>query len=145
MDKLDWCLEQKKGIKKEKPSKNLAQSYMKRALLDYENIKNQNSVWKVVVSYYSCYHAFYSVLQAYGIKCEIHDCTITLIAMFPSIKTYLPFIETLKQNRTDTQYYLKEPGEIDVLKVKEFIDACRLELDEINQAKIENLHSEVFR
>lgn len=45
-----------------------------------------------------------------------------------------------KKERIDVQYYLKEPKEIDTIKVKEFINNCKIIInklseDEINQIK----------
>ena len=144
MDSIKWCKEQGKGIKQVIPNSNLADSYLKRAKLDYDNLKNQNSVWKVVVSYYACYNAFYSVLSRYGIKCEIHSCTLLLLPFFSHLKGYYEFLFNLKENRTNTQYYLKEPEEVDLAKIKGFIDACELELLDVNQDKINSVIKRIF-
>jgi uncharacterized protein (UPF0332 family) len=34
--------------------------------------------WAVSASYYAKYFAVYVLLSKVGVKCEIHDCTITL-------------------------------------------------------------------
>jgi uncharacterized protein (UPF0332 family) len=144
MDKLNWCKKQNKGIKKINPNMNISLNYIKRAKLDLENIKNQNKVWNVIVSYYACYNALYAVLIRYGIKSEIHSCSIELMNYFKEISTYKLFIEDLKENRQNTQYYLKEPNKVNQDKVKSFIDKCELIIDECNESKISSVISKIF-
>lgn len=72
----------------------------------------------------------------YGIKSEIHSCFISLCKYFSYLKDYYDFLEELKRLREDVQYYLKEPEEIKINKVKEFHKYCELEIDEINSDKI---------
>lgn len=140
MNKLSWCLKQKKGITIQKPNKIIAQDYIQRAKNDFLIIGKQNPVWEVIIAYYTCYNAFYAVLTRFGIKSEIHSCTIHLLIFFKYLKEHISFIELLKENRENTQYYLKKPKKIDIKKIKKFIDLCELELEEVNQNKIENLH-----
>lgn len=133
--KLSWCLKQKDGIKLVEPNENLSKAHMERAKSDLKIIEKQDKVWKVVVSYYAYYNAFYAVLLKFGIKCEIHSCTIHLLGYFENLKGFQDFLGDLKDNRTDTQYYLKEPRKIDSSKIKEFINLCELEILEFNQDK----------
>ncbi|MBS1267293.1 MAG: hypothetical protein MAG795_01265 [Candidatus Woesearchaeota archaeon] len=143
MDRLKWCFNQRNGIKIIKPNKNVASSYLERAKSDYQVLNNQNKVWKVIISYYVCYNGFYSVLAAYGIKSEIHSCTLALLSYFPRLKKYHDFMKQLKINRTNTQYYLKEPEQVEQNKIKEFLDLCELEIYEINQKKIMDLRKKL--
>ena len=141
MDKIKWCLKQKKGIKLIKPNENLSINYLKRAKSDYNNLKNQDSVWKIIISYYICYNSFYSILIRCGIKSEIHSCSIYLLNFFDDLKPYYNFIEELKELRTNVQYYLKEPEEINLKKIHEFLQLCDLELNELNNEKIRKFRS----
>jgi len=139
MEKIKWCLEKNQGIRLIDPNKNLSQNYIIRAKEDFKILKNQNSVWQVIISYYVFYNAFYSVLMNYGIESKIHSCTIELISLFDRLKEYKIFFENLKENREKTQYFLKEPDKVSLKKIKKFINLCELENYEINQDKIEEL------
>ncbi len=80
--RLDWCLKQTKGIKFTHPSENLTKAYHAKsatALKSMEiNAQNNLTEWAVTASYYAKYFAVYSLLCKLGVKCEIHDCTISL-------------------------------------------------------------------
>ncbi len=139
-NKIKWCLKQKKGIELIEANLNLSKSYLERAKKDLINLEKQDDVvWKVIISYYVCYNSFYSILFRYGIKSEIHSCTIELLELFDNLNEYKEFLEELKDQRTNVQYYLKEPKDIDLNKIKEFLDTCELELNEVNETKIKNL------
>ena len=140
MDQIKWCFKQKNGIDLIKPNLNLAYAYFERAKADFYELKKQNPVWKAIISYYVCYNAFYSLLTRYGIKSEIHSCTLLLMCYFQGIKRYHPFLKQLKENRSNTQYYLKEPENINIKKIKEYLIICENELLETNQQKINELH-----
>jgi len=79
---LNWCLKQSKGIRLVKPSDNLVKAYLEKsrnALKSMEINAQANIVeWAVSASYYAKYFAVYALLSKIGVKCEIHDCTITL-------------------------------------------------------------------
>ncbi len=137
MDKIRWCLKQQKGIILIKPNINLSESYLKRAKSDLQNIKKQDSVWEVIISYYACYNALYSLLIRYGVNSEIHSCNIELLRLFEKLKPYYQFLTDLKENRINTQYYLKKPRITDINKISTFIDLCELEIIECNQEKID--------
>ncbi len=145
MDKIIWCLKQKKGIKLVQPNKNISNSYIFRAESDLQNIKNQNNIWKVIVSYYACYNALYSVLIKYGLKCEIHDCSIALMQYFNYLKHWKKFMKNLKENRLNTQYYLEKPEAVNLTDIKKFVNFCKLELSEINKNKIENIRNKISK
>lgn len=97
MDKLSWCLKQNKGIRKIIPNENLSEAYLKRAKKDFDNINGRDVVWSLIISYYSCYNALYSVLLRYGIKCEIHSCSIDLMDYFENLKEHKYFMKRLKK------------------------------------------------
>ena len=143
MGKIEWCFKKEKGIKLIKPNKNIAKDYLSRSKSDFENLDKQNKVWKIIISYYVCYNAFYSVVISCGIKSEIHSCTISLIKFFPKLKKYHSFLKVLKKKRINTQYYLKSPEPEEKSKIKKFLDLCELELYEINQEKISRLRKKL--
>jgi len=76
MKKLKWCAKQSKGIKLIKINNNLSEAYIKEADETFDNMIRTKGNWKTILAYYSCYNALYSLLIKYGIKSEIHDCTI---------------------------------------------------------------------
>jgi len=133
--KIEWCLNQKKGIKLIELNENLSKSYMVDADNSLLNLPKVKGRWKLIIGYYSCYNALYSILMKAGIKSEIHDCTINLIKFIDgfSVDDY-KFMKNLKQNRIDSQYYLKE-GEVDLKKVKDFVLRCKIILEEFDFEK----------
>lgn len=141
MEKIKWCLGQMNGIKIISPNIKTSNEYMARAKLDFQSINIQNPVWKVIIAYYSCYNAFYAVLQRYGIKSEIHTCTIELMKYFSDLEPFQEFIKKLRDNRQNTQYYLKEPEEIEIVKIEEFINKCYKEIERCNNDKIAQVHN----
>src|SRR3989344_6006062 len=83
------------------------------------------SCFVIIMVYYSCYSALYSILIKAGIKCEIHSCSIALMGMIGFDKEDIKFMEKLKDDRTNVQYYLKEKELEDENKVKEFLLKCK--------------------
>jgi uncharacterized protein (UPF0332 family) len=140
MERIRWCLEKMNGIKLIHPNIKTSSEYMVRAKLDFQNINNQNPIWKVIVAYYACYNAFYAVLQRYGIKSEIRACTIEMLKYFAELEPFQEFIKELRDNRQNTQYYLKDPKDIDIIKVEEFINKCDKGVERCNNDKISALH-----
>lgn len=85
-----------------------------------------------------------SLITLYGIKSNIHSCTIELVNSFEKLKKYKEFIQILKEKRENVQYNLCEVEKLNHTKIKEFINACKLELYELNQEKRETLLKQVF-
>jgi uncharacterized protein (UPF0332 family) len=66
--------------------------------------------WALAASYYARYDAVYALLSRIGIKCEIHDCNISLFKYLFSGKIAPKFIQDLEQSkddRIDAQYYTR--------------------------------------
>lgn len=133
-------MKQEKGIQIIKPSIDNATAYLARAEADFSSLQKQNTVWTAIISYYACYNALYAVLQRYGIKSEIHSCTIELLDYFTKLKPYKQFMIKLKNIRRDVQYYLKEPTDIDSSEIRMFINCCKYEIRECNNDKIVQVH-----
>jgi len=114
MVNLEWCKNQKNGIKFIEPNDNLSKQYLKNAeetLLDLKENKESN-LWRATKKYYFEYFIIYSFLMKVGVKCEIHDCTIELIKEIERL-SFLPKetykkIKKDKEIRIDNQYYLKD-------------------------------------
>ncbi len=153
MRKISWCKNQDKGIKLIEPSDNLSKEYYETAeesLKVLKSIQNtQSNIWLATTKYYIEYFAFYSILMKIGIKCEIHDCTISL-ADFLEKEKIIPkgitkTLEIDKGLRIDNQYYLKnKPVNIDFNKISEFIISIKEILDNLNKEKIEELRLKLF-
>ena len=145
-DKINWCLQQKKGIRLIEPNDNLSKRYIDEALSDLETIEKVNEKWKVITSYYSCYNALYSVLMKVGVKCEIHDCTIALMDFlgFSSLDT--EFMYLLKEKRINVQYYLKSSDLfIDKKKASDFVIKCKKILSLLDDNKINEIRSKLLK
>ncbi len=126
MGKIEWCKKQRKGIKIIRPEENISRAYFKKA---YESLKLLSSInppeWKIIISYYSCYYAFYALLMKVGIKSEIHECTIELMKFFDFTLEEIEFIKYLKNLRINVQYYTEITApNVDINKVKRFVLKC---------------------
>ena len=112
MKKINWCKQQKAGIKIQEPSNNLSQEYYENAeesMKVLRGIKETSSnMWLATTKYYIEYFAVYSVLMKIGIKCEIHDCTITLVKFLEDENIIEEGISKIleydKELRIDNQY-----------------------------------------
>ena len=153
MKKISWCKNQNKGIKLVEPSDNLSKEYYKTAeesLRVLKNIQNiQSNIWLATTKYYTEYFAFYSILMKLGVKCEIHDCTISLADFLEKEKINpkgtTKTLETDKELRIDNQYYLKnKPVNIAFNKISEFIISIKETLDNLSKEKIEELRLKLF-
>ena len=122
---IKWCMMQNKGIKLVESNESISENYIKESLSDFDMIEKSNPKWKAVTAYYSCYNSIYAILMKIGIKCEIHDCTIGLMDTVGFDDEEIKFIESLKKERIDVQYYLKSSSlSIDENKVLEFLNKC---------------------
>jgi len=111
---LNWCKNQKKGIKIVEPNDNLSKEYLDSAeetLRVLKEIKGKSKMWVATTKYYFEYFLIYSLLIKIGIKCEIHDCTIETVKILEKNncleKGISKKLEYDKQLRIDNQYYLK--------------------------------------
>ena len=111
-NKILWCARQAKGIKLISSNENLCEAYLKKANISLKamNLSRDAKIydWAVDAAYYARYHAVYALLQKFGIKSEIHDCSLMLIRFLFSEKLsedMLKVIETAKKQRIDLVYY----------------------------------------
>ena len=144
-NKIRWCLRQKNGVKLIKLKPHLSRSYMNEAHDSLNGCPKLDGKWKLISGYYACYNAFYSLLMATGIKCEIHDCSIELMELFGFSKADKDFMKKLKQNRVQAQYYLKDVLLDNERKVIGFVSKCKEINEELNSEKIEKIRSEMKR
>ena len=99
--------------------------------------------WRVITAYYACYNAFYSILMKCGVKSEIHDCTIKLMGFFGFSDEDIKFLEILKRNRIQGQYYLKQVSLKNIRDVKEFILKCEEILNRLNEDTIKEIRGKI--
>ena len=153
MRKISWCKNQSKGIKLTEINDNLSKEYYETAEESLKVLKSiqstQSNMWMATTKYYIEYFAFYSVLMKIGIKCEIHDCTITLADFLEKEKIIqkgtTKTLEDDKELRIDNQYYLKNrPVNIDFNKISEFIVSIKETLNNLDKEKIEELRLKLF-
>lgn len=137
--KIGWCLQQNKEIRLVEPNDSICSEYLKSSDEDFDNIQSSTGKWIIVTSYYACYNALYALLCKIGIKCEIHECTIALMGILGYSKTDINFIESLKTNRINTQYYLEKPKRVDIGDVKSFINKTKQIITSINDNEINKL------
>lgn len=150
---LQWCLKQNRGVRVGKSSENLMRAYRQKsrnALKSMEVNAKANLVdWAVSASYYAEYFAVYSLLSKIGVKCEIHDCTITLFEyLFSDIipKETLKDLRNSKGNRIEAQYYTQEInldlGEV-ISRTKKFVVELEKTTDELNNEEISELRTKL--
>jgi uncharacterized protein (UPF0332 family) len=146
---LNWCLKQHKGIRLVTSSENLVKAYREKAknALKSMEINAQAGLveWVVSASYYAKYFAVYSLLSKIGVKCEIHDCTITLFEHLFCDAVSSEIIKDLrnsKEDRVETQYYTQEIHvdlEQIIKKTKKFVLEIDSIIDGLNSEKIAEL------
>lgn len=109
-NKIGWCFSIKDGLKETRPNFNLAKSYLEQAKASLksaeERLNKKDYLWTTVIAYYAEYYALYSFLQAIGIKCENHFCSI-LAVKFLLGEERTKTIEEHRNKRIDAQYYIK--------------------------------------
>lgn len=142
-DKFNWCKKQKNGIELISIKEHLSKSYIIEADKTLIEMLKIEGKWKVITGYYACYNALYSILMKCGIKCEIHSCSIQLMELFDFDKEDIDFLGQLKDDRIQSQYYLKETKLEDANKVKDFISKCKLILSQLTKDEIENIRNKL--
>ena len=146
---LYWCLKQSKGIRIVKPSDNLLKAYLQKSRNALKSMEINAQVdlveWAVSASYYAKYFAVYALLSKIGVKCEIHDCTITLFEYLFSDSIPREIVKDLrdsKGNRVEAQYYTQEISvdlEQVITKTRQFVLEIEKIIDSLNADKLSEL------
>lgn len=145
MRNINWCKKQEKGIKLIESNDNLSNEYFKNAEESLRVLRSiwqtQSRMWLATTKYYIEYFAIYSLLMKIGIKCEIHDCTITLIKFLEDEmiveKGTALLLEQDKELRIDNQYYLKnKPVNIDFANLSNFLLSIKDSIEKLDNNKI---------
>ena len=145
MNKIEWCLRQKKGITLIERNENLAKDYVQKSEEALESMAQlQNINWKSITGYYACYNMLFSLLMKCGIKCEIHECSLELMKLFSSFdEEDVVFIKKLKDKRIDVQYYLKDAESLDEEAIKSFVLKCKKIIIEIKDDEINDIRKKL--
>jgi len=127
MTDIDWCKQQKKGIRIIEPNKHIADEYIKKSDVSLTVMTSSpNEEWKIICAYYACYDAIYALLRKAGIKCEIHECSIALMEFFGFSDNDISFMSDLKKKRIDAQYYVNKNVHLkDMNEIKDFVLKCK--------------------
>lgn len=152
-DYLKWCADKNKGIRLIEPSENLINAYMDKSRIAIRSMElNANAgiiEWAVSTSYYARYFMVYALMSKIGVKCEIHDCTISLFTYLFSDIIPLDFIKEFKQSKNDRvelQYYtrsVKINTEQLVSQTKTFVLLIEETIDGLNTEDIVILQNKV--
>lgn len=112
------------------------------------NAKEGIDEWVVSTSYYAKYFAVYALLSRIGIRCEIHDCTVTLFSFLFADQIPSRFIEDLrraKNDRIDAQYYTEtiRPNLQTLTNTRDFVLKIEEIIDKLTASKIATLQEKL--
>ena len=151
MANIKWCKKQKNGLTLISPNDNLSREYMKSAeetLLLLNDLKDKSRMWLATTKYYCEYFAVYSLFMKLGIKCEIHECTISMGGILEK-EGVLPngthdLLENDKNLRIDNQYYLKNKKvDLDYDSMLKFILEMKNIMNKLTYEKINNIRKKI--
>ncbi len=148
MDKIEWCIRKKEGLRLIEPNSNLAGAYIKKSEEALQSMNaNIPKDWKISTAYYTTYFALYALLMRIGIECEIHSCTIEFARQF--LKEYfskeeIEFVEESLKARINSQYYVNrtvpDPKYQDMIKLApRFMVKCKSILNQLNEKTIKEI------
>lgn len=156
MDKVKWCMNQKRGMRVVKPNGNLCNSYVekaKKALASMNlNFKADIDEWAASAAYYARYHMVYALLRKCGIKSEIHECTIEAVKFLFSEEITGDLLKELtraKEQRIDMQYYTDRPLDEKALRenvesAPDFVLMLHEIIESVTAEKIETVRRKLY-
>lgn len=145
MSKIEWCCLMKDGIRITDKNERVGKEYLESADADLLEMKKSSLKWKNIQAYYACYNSFCAILLKAGIKCEIHDCSLELTDFFDELdEEDKKLIKRLKVMRTNVQYYLKKPEQIDEKLVAGFVLKCKNIFNSLNFDEIEKIRNKII-
>ena len=151
---IKWCCKQKSGIKIESSNDNLVKSYLKmaeNAIGTMNRERNLNLQFAVSACYYSMYYSLYVVLMKFGIKCEIHSCTLKFMKQFLRELYSVEEVKTINKAcdiRETMQYYadkVVQKSDIDVIMLQAplFLNKSKSILEKLNENDIKKIRNEL--
>lgn len=85
-DNVRWCTQQARGLRLSGINENLARVYLRKSRSALNMLgaamEKKEYEWILDTSYYAKYFAVYALFMKAGIRCEIHDCTISALKNF---------------------------------------------------------------
>jgi len=117
-NRLKWCLENSKRMRKIKPNNKLSKEHIEKAKHNLKaanyNVQGHFDNWAVSQSYYAMYHALLAILFKRGFESKNHECTISTVEFLIETKEIsldmedLLFIRTTEQMTTKDAKSLRE-------------------------------------
>jgi len=117
-NRLKWCLENSKRMRKIKPNNKLSKEHIEKAKHNLKaanyNVQGHFDDWAVSQSYYAMYHALLAILFKRGFESKNHECTISTVEFLIETKEIsldmedLLFIRTTEQMTTKDAKSLRE-------------------------------------
>lgn len=155
-NKLDWCLENEKRMKRITPNIKTSKEHLDKAKHNLRaadfNIKEGFSDWGVSQLYYAIYHSLLAILFVKGYDSRNHECTINTIEYLIenreiSLKLEdIAFIRTTEQMtqkdakslREEFQYGTETEVNKELLdeltkKSKEIVEKIEINLNEVRE------------
>ena len=111
-DRLGWCLESAKRMRKIKPNDKLSKEHIEKAkhnlkAADY-NVQGHFDDWAVSQSYYAMYHVLLAILFKKGFESKNHGCTISTVEFLIEAKEITLSMEDMSFIRTTEQMTTKD-------------------------------------
>lgn len=147
-------MKQKYGIELVDPNVNMSKSMLNMAKKSIEELENvKTPIWIASISYYIFYYSLYSLMLKFGVKCEIHSCSLKFMENFLMgwyDKQDLVQIKKAFSARNNLQYYSNRPVDSDeILKskryCKDFFIKTKNILLTISNADIESLRDSLSK
>ena len=111
-DRLSWCLESAKRMRKIKPNDKLSKEHIEKAKHNLKaaayNVEGHFDDWAVSQSYYATYHALLAILFKKGFESKNHECTISTVEFLIEAKEISLSMEDLSFIRTTEQMTTKD-------------------------------------
>ncbi len=117
-DRLTWCLESGKRMRRIKPNDKLSKEHIEKAKHNLKaanyNVQGHFDDWAVSQSYYAMYHALLAILFKKGFESKNHECTISTVEFLIENKEInlsmndIYFIRTTEQMTTKDAKSLRE-------------------------------------
>lgn len=136
------------------PNINLADEYYSNAeetlLVANLSKRSGSNMWLATHKYYAEYLAAYAILMRFGIKSEIHSCTIEIIKLL-EIEGIIQFnfSETLEHDknlRIDNQYYLKDIAvDFNSVKLAELLLTIRKIIDDVDTDVVSKIREVILK
>ncbi len=141
-DNVRWCTRQARGLRLSGINENLARVYLRKSRSALNMLgaamEKKEYEWILDTSYYAKYFAVYALFMKAGIKCEIHDCTISVLKKLFIEEKIIPYeiydeLCKSKELRVGALYYNKDFGAEQIfLRAEATADFC-LKVEEIIQ------------